>query len=443
MVPPVILKAIGWIESNWQQFNSASLPLLSPDYGYGVMQITSGMAGASGPTGTLSEAVQSRIGGDYLYNVAYSAQLLATLFKELPKINNGDPTKLEDWYYAIWAYNGWGEANNPNNPAFSRQGTPASEPDNFPYQERVYYLVQHPPLDIFGRPLWTPMMVTLPNSGAIPADPGPITISPAHQELPHLYSATYTVPHALTQMSEGETLTVPVTVYNASGVPWSPVGGQPAFGMLYHWVKSASASNPKYDPNLHGIDVMDGVVTPLKKTVAVGGSASINAKVTSPSKPGAYTLEWDMWGRSAGWFSYNSVPAGMQTVTVETPSVTPTPYQPAPIAPYLVGNHAKLVTTLQSNTPQTMSPGESYTQSVLLFNPGSTTWGQGYTMDLMGTGVETPLPMATVPSCRTAILTISGAAPSTPGSYIQRWRLTSATDQPFGPVFRFAFTVVR
>ena len=442
MVPPVILKAIAWMESNWQQFDSESLPLISPDFGYGVMQITSGMAGASGTLGSIPIATQSRIGGDYLYNVAYGARMLAQLFNELPAINNGDPTRLEDWYYAIWAYNGWGAVNNPNNPSFSRQGTPATEPDNFPYQERVYYLVQHPPLDIYGRPLWQPMKVTMPNPSMIGSDPGAITIRPTHQELPHLYGATYTIPHALMQMSEGETLTVPVTVYNSSGVPWTKVGGQAAFGLMYHWVKPASPANPNYDPHLHGVDVLDGAVTPLQMSLAIGAAASVAADLAAPEKPGVYRLEWDMWGRSAGWFSYSSVPPGIQTVTVEPASVTPQPYVPEPAAPHFQGNHAELVTTLASDTPNVMTADEPYSRTVLLFNPGGATWNQEYTMDLMGTGKEQTLPLASVPACRIVPVTISGTAPSTPGKYTQRWRMTSASDQAFGPVISFSFSVV-
>jgi len=43
-----LLKAVGWVESGWRQFDNAGRPLVAPDFGYGIMQITSGMPGAFG-----------------------------------------------------------------------------------------------------------------------------------------------------------------------------------------------------------------------------------------------------------------------------------------------------------------------------------------------------------------------------------------------------------
>ena len=441
MVPPVILKAIAWTESGWQQFNSDSLPLLSPDYGYGAMQITSGMAGAAGMDGALPLSTQARVGGDYLFNIAYAARMLAENFKLMPQINNGDPTRLEDWYYAIWAYNGWGWVNNPNNPGFSRVGTPASDPSNFPYQERVYYLVQHPPLDAYGRPLWTPMRVTLPADGTIGENPGALSIEPTHQELPHLYGATYDIPENLTEMSADSSAQVAVTVYNTSGVPWQPAGGQPSFGLLYHWVKPAAAGSPGENPNLHGIDVVDGSEVAIPKDVPVGGSVAFAVTVTAPAQPGKYWLEWDMTGTASGWFSDNSVPPGAQTLTILPATQPAPPYAGPPVAPLLQGNHAKLVTTIGDYAPSTLQPGQSYSRTVLLFNPGSTTWGTGYGLHDLGTAIEQALPMRFVLSCRTVPVTIDGTAPSQPGSYDIVWRLSSPTGQLFGPDFRFRFTV--
>jgi hypothetical protein len=443
MVPPVILRSIAWIESNWQQFNSESLPVLSPDYGYGVMQITSGMAGAAGPSGTLPLSTQSKVGGNYLFNIAYAARMLAQLFNEMPQINNGDPTQLENWYYAIWAYNGWGWANNPNNSQFSRAGTPMTEPGNFPYQERVYYLVQHPPVGATGRPLWTPMSVTLPQSSAITHTPGLLTVKLTHRELPHLYGATYDVPQTLTAITAQTSASVHVRVYNTSGVPWTSFGGQPAFGLLYHWVQKSSPTNPNYDPNLHGIDVLDGPSTPITSSVAVGASVLVAVNVTAPHKPGSYLLEWDMSGRGSGWFSYNSVLAGVQPVTVESASNPAPPYMAPTPAPILAGNHAWLVTTIADSTLPVLTPGATYGRTVLLFNPGGAAWGAGYGLENLNTGAIGALPLPVVKACRTLSLTIAGTAPTVAGKYTVPWRLAAANGQTFGPVFKFAYTVSR
>lgn len=51
MVPPTLLKAVGYTESNWKQFDAdygKSGIVISQDCGYGIMQITSGMEDKEG-----------------------------------------------------------------------------------------------------------------------------------------------------------------------------------------------------------------------------------------------------------------------------------------------------------------------------------------------------------------------------------------------------------
>jgi hypothetical protein len=125
-IPAVLLKAIGWVESGWHQFTPQGTPLVSFDFGYGIMQVTSGMAGAFGNVdGDLDPGVQSAIASSYRYNIDFGAGILATKWSTTPRIGDGNPSVLENWYYALWAYNGWGWVNNPNNPRFTRIGTPA------------------------------------------------------------------------------------------------------------------------------------------------------------------------------------------------------------------------------------------------------------------------------------------------------------------------------
>jgi hypothetical protein len=441
IVPPSLLKAVAWVESNWRQFDDANVPLLSPDFGYGLMQITSGMAGAFGnPRGTLPLSKQARIGGDYLYNLAFGARMLALDFKAMPAVNNRDPTAIEDWYYALWAYNGWGWVNNPNNPQFTRQGTPAADAAAFPYQERVLYWVAHPPLDASGRPLWTPMRVTLPSSASIESNPGPIRTSSVHHQVPHVYGAAYDIPSGLTAIRAGATTQVHVTVYNASGVAWS-AGQRLSYGLMYHWVRAGHRGQENYDPNLHGVDVADGGPVPLRTTVPVGGSVRIAVKLTAPARPGKYQLEWDMWGRGPGWFSYSSVPPGEQTVRV-VPAGEPVPSYIDPPPPVgFRGNHAWLVTSTSGPVPSVLTPGAQYAETDLVFNPGGLAWGRGYHLRLVGTARTEGLPLKYVARCRTVPLTIQGTAPVVAGSYQYVWRLQAAGGRLFGPLFRIAFTV--
>lgn len=134
------------------------------DCGYGVGQITDGMrlAGRERPGETaLPVAQQQAIALDYTANIARAAQMLTDKWNETraagSTINNGDPSKIENWFAATWAYNtgyhqpdgsgpyGLGWFNNPANPIYPPgrgsflDGRPAdaSKPQNWPYPEKV------------------------------------------------------------------------------------------------------------------------------------------------------------------------------------------------------------------------------------------------------------------------------------------------------------------
>ncbi|MBH0173791.1 transglycosylase SLT domain-containing protein [Fictibacillus sp. 23RED33] len=111
-IPPEILKAIAYQESGdtlkFQQFKNNGEPIVSSDNGIGIMQIT------NHPT----ENVE-----DLKYNTRNNIEVGAELLKEkwswtgdeLPKINDGDPDVLENWYFAVLAYNGRSSINHPTN----------------------------------------------------------------------------------------------------------------------------------------------------------------------------------------------------------------------------------------------------------------------------------------------------------------------------------------
>lgn len=445
MVPSVILKAVAWVESNWHQFSPpADVPLLSYDFGYGTMQITSGMAGAFGdPIGSLPLPVQDRIGGNYLYNIAYGAKILGNDFLSMPPIDDRDPTNLEDWYYAVWAYNGWGWVNNPNNPYFSRKGTPATNPSSFPYQERVFYWIQHPPLGPSGHPLWTPMRVNLPTAKQVGHNPGPLSLSNVHQEIPHPYAATYDVPGGPTRMTIHSTVDLHVRVYNSGGVRWTSNRGKPSFALIYHWVRPAKRSNPLFDPHLGGIDVTPLNIQPtfLKRTVAVAGAVRLSAQVRAPGKTGKLYLEWDMASRTHGLFTSLGVPPGYQNVKILSGKSVPRYHQPSPAA-FLRGNHGWFVRLTSDPVPSVLTEGEGYQETVLLFNPGGTTWGSNYDLGTAG-GARSALPVSKVAPCRTVPWTLQGTAPATTGSYERKWRLITPTGQFFGPILDVKFRVVK
>lgn len=119
-IPPSLMKAVIRMESEFNHAGSAvpfggvGRVLRSFDCGYGLGQITSGMAN---PTGNPSPG-QALTGTHFLFNLAASARILAEKWNAeyLPPIaGGGDPAALEDWYHAIWAYNGFAFVNHPLN----------------------------------------------------------------------------------------------------------------------------------------------------------------------------------------------------------------------------------------------------------------------------------------------------------------------------------------
>ncbi len=172
-IPPVILKAIGWIESGlWQaaasvDYGQVGPALVSHDCGYGIMQVTTGMQNTTG----IPTLKQAMIGGHFAFNIAEGAKLLASkwnLAPELrPLVGERNPRIIEDWYYAIWSYNGFAYVNHPNNPAYNPLRAPyrcdgTQSRTEYPYQELVLGCVSHPP-QVNGRSLWSPTPVSLPD----------------------------------------------------------------------------------------------------------------------------------------------------------------------------------------------------------------------------------------------------------------------------------------
>ncbi|MFC0843727.1 GDSL-type esterase/lipase family protein [Streptomyces noboritoensis] len=147
------------------------------DCGYGVGQVTDGMrlTGHEKPGETsLAAGVQRLVAVDYATNIAAAMKILADKWNEVhtdgQKItaNNDDPSKIENWFTAVWNYNlgfnppseagqndgywGLGWYNNPANPLYKKSwGHPfmdttvdgaeanrdAAHPQDWPYEEKV------------------------------------------------------------------------------------------------------------------------------------------------------------------------------------------------------------------------------------------------------------------------------------------------------------------
>ncbi|MFC1421023.1 golvesin C-terminal-like domain-containing protein [Streptacidiphilus cavernicola] len=154
------------------------------DCGYGVGQVTTGMqmstpAGtdvADGSSSYTTAQQQQAIATDYASNIAASLNLLIDKWNQLKAAgivaNDGGAQYIENWYFAVWAYNsgvqpgaalgnstgctpsptctdgagnwGMGWANNPANPVypadrgtFTNSAADTKVPNHWPYQELV------------------------------------------------------------------------------------------------------------------------------------------------------------------------------------------------------------------------------------------------------------------------------------------------------------------
>jgi hypothetical protein len=136
----------------------------SADCGYGIAQVTDLMR-----VGEMPLQQQRAIALDFEANIARGLQILSEKWNQTRSagmtINNGDPQHIENWFYALWAYNtgfypkpttgsdpwGVGWLNNPINPIYPANRKPflqdspedAANPQRWPYQEKVLGFAAH------------------------------------------------------------------------------------------------------------------------------------------------------------------------------------------------------------------------------------------------------------------------------------------------------------
>ncbi|WP_143658184.1 hypothetical protein [Embleya scabrispora] len=147
------------------------------DCGYGITQVTDHMRLAGREDGKLPAwdyQQQRAVALDYTANIAAGLQILVEKWNVTHDngliVNNGNSAKIENWYFALWAYNsgfypnpgdggpwGVGWANNPANPEWDAGRLPflekadgsdnypdAAHPQDWPYQEKVIGWAGHP-----------------------------------------------------------------------------------------------------------------------------------------------------------------------------------------------------------------------------------------------------------------------------------------------------------
>jgi len=154
-VSAAILHGVAYVESDWHQFNTTDFrvngeapgtPVESSDGGWGEFQQTWGMPPQCIPANNCRSDA-STIEHDQSYNIGTGVQALihdwnATAGVISPGDPN-DPYKANDWFFAVWAYNG-AYGNNPNDVPSShyRHWYPGA-PFRTIYEEYVWYFAAH------------------------------------------------------------------------------------------------------------------------------------------------------------------------------------------------------------------------------------------------------------------------------------------------------------
>jgi hypothetical protein len=202
-----------------------------------------------------------------------------------------------------------------------------------------------------------------------------------------------------TTMNAGQSYNVSVTVQNTGTTTWSPYVGYPS---------RLGSENPR-DNTIWGISRVE-----LPAIVSPGQLVTFNFTVRAPSTAGTYNFQWRMLQEVVEWFG-DFTP----NVAINVLSDTST-------------NNAAFVS---ESVPTSMLAGTSYNVSVTMKNTGTTTWTSTQFYKLAS---ENPpdnftwslnrvnLP-ATVQPGQQVTFNFTVVAPSTPGTYGFRWRMTKSS----------------
>lgn len=123
-IPSVLMKSIARVESTYEQFNKNGSPKITGDC-IGLMMINNRNGGYD----------SQRLKYDIEYNIEAGADVLLnkwsmSAYQNVSSVGDMNPDVLENWYFALWAYNGWAQCNNPN--------TLPSYVEKYTYQQLVY-----------------------------------------------------------------------------------------------------------------------------------------------------------------------------------------------------------------------------------------------------------------------------------------------------------------
>ncbi|MFF2499568.1 Ig-like domain-containing protein [Peribacillus sp. NPDC058075] len=137
-IPPEVVKAVAWKESDWVQFIAPGKPKISFDDGIGIMQVTDIPEDYS-----KEEKLKyvEKLSYDITFNIEEGVKILNEKYdyldnNTLPKIQGAGRQEIENWYFPIMAYNGTVSINGP---VYQSDGTKNTKA----YQEIVFSSIEN------------------------------------------------------------------------------------------------------------------------------------------------------------------------------------------------------------------------------------------------------------------------------------------------------------
>ncbi|MGZ9816220.1 Ig-like domain-containing protein [Peribacillus simplex] len=139
-IPPEVVKAVAWRESDWVQFIAPGKPKISSDDGIGIMQVTDIPVEYNDDEKLKLEYIE-KLSYDITFNIEEGVKILNEKYdyldnNALPKIQGAGRNEIENWYFPIMAYNGTKSINGPVYQSSGVKNTNA-------YQEKVFSSIEN------------------------------------------------------------------------------------------------------------------------------------------------------------------------------------------------------------------------------------------------------------------------------------------------------------
>ena len=247
-----------------------------------------------------------------MYNLSVSVNILISKWEYTAAVDPNDPKTAEDWYFALWGYNGLAASNNPNTHA-DTLGTyynPTSAPyprSHYAYQEIVYGYALYPTTGTDGKPRWPSTKITHIDFSQICAscgDPGSSLVvsrpSPEHSGdctgpdwAAQYVSQSFPLAGAgAVTLHEGETAAASLEMKNVGAKAWD---GNTRLATTGPRDRASLFVGPDWlAPNR---------LAAVSGTVAPGASFKFQFTFKAPNQPGTYDEFFGMVQEGVAWFS--------------------------------------------------------------------------------------------------------------------------------------------